>query len=126
MKNFITEKKEKAILSIVNILNLHYKEILEPIEVGIIIADIRNKIEYGLLSEDNYSISFQITEEIVTIILKDKYMVVDNNTVLTFDCRYHFTRDFISLFIEDRTLDSKGNIIEEQVFNKTCSVKDFI
>lgn len=126
MKNFITEKKEKAILSIVNILNLHYGEILAPLEIGAIIADIRNKIEYGLLSEDNYSISFQITEEIVTIILKDKYMVVDNNTVLTCDCRYHFTRDFISLFVEDRTLDNKGNIIEEQVFNKTCSVTDFI
>ena len=126
MKNFITEKKEKMLLSIANMLHFHYGEILEPIEVGAIISDIRNKIEYGLLSEDNYFISFQITEEMVTVILKDKCVVVDNNTVLTFDCRYHFTRDFISLFVEDRTLDSKGNILEEQVFNKTCSVKDFI
>lgn len=126
MKNFITEKKEKTLLGIANILHFHYGEILEPIEVGAIISDIRNKIEYGLLSSDNYSISFQITEEIITVILKDRCVVVDNNIVLTFDCRYHFTRDFISLFVEDRTLDSKGNILEEQVFNKTCSVKDFI
>ena len=126
MKNFITEKKEKTILNIANILNLQYREILEPIEIGVLIADIRHKVEYGLLSENNYSISIQVTEGMVTITLKDMYKVVDNDTILTFDCRYHFTTDFISLFIEDRTLDSKGNIIEEQVFNKTCSVKDFI
>lgn len=126
MKNFITEKKEKVLLAIANILHFYYKGIVEPIEVGAIISDIKSKIEYGLLSEDNYSISFQITEDMVVIILKDRCVVVDNNTVLTFDCRYHLTRDFISLFIEDRTLDSKENIIEEQVFNKTCSVKDFI
>ena len=126
MKNFITEKKEKTILNIANMLHFHYEEILESIEIGVLIADIRHKVEYGLLSESDYSISCQVTEDTVTIMLKDRYVVVDNNTVLTFDCRYHFTRDFISLFIEDRTLDSKGNIIEEQVFNKTCSVKDFI
>ena len=126
MKNFITEKKEKTILNIANILNLQYREILEPIEIGVLIADIRHKVEYGLLSENNYSISIQVTEGMVTITLKDMYKVVDNDTILTFDCHYHFTTDFISLFIEDRTLDSKGNIIEEQVFNKTCSVKDFI
>lgn len=126
MKNFTTEKKKKTLLAIANILHFHYEGIVEPIEVGAIISDIKSKIEYGLLSEDNYSISFQITEDIVTIILKDRCAVVDNNITLTFDCRYHLTRDFISLFIEDRTLDSKGNIIEEQVFNKTCSVRDFI
>lgn len=126
MKNCFTDRKSKALLSITNLLHFHYEGIVEPIEVGAIISDIKSKIEYGLLSEDNYSISFQITEEILTVILKDRCAVLDNNTILTFDCRYHLTRDFISLFIEDRTLDSKGNIIEEQVFNKTCSVKDFI
>jgi hypothetical protein len=122
----MTDKKNKALVAITNLLHFHYGEILDPLEIGGVIADIKNKVEYGLLSENEYSINIQITEKVLTVILKDRCAVIDNNTILTFDCRYHFTTDFIALFIEDRTLDSKGNVIEEQVFNKTCSVKDFL